>query len=130
MYRLAIASILLALASAATADTRADYLLHCGGCHLPNGDGDLPNVPSLHNNLGKMLATPEGREYLYRVPGSAQAQVDDEGLARILNWILQEYNADTLPDDFTPITANEVSEGRSHILADPLKFRAEFFPGL
>ena len=130
MYRLAIVLVLLGVASAAGADSRADYLLHCGGCHLPTGYGDPPNVPSLHGDMGRMVATPEGREYLYRVPGAAQAQVDDERLAGIINWILQEFNADTLPEDFTPVTAAEVSEGRPNILADPLKFREQFFPDL
>jgi len=80
--------------------------------------------------MGRMVATAEGREYLYRVPGAAQAQVDDARLAGIINWILQEFNADTLPADFTPVTAAEISEGRPNILADPLRFRKEFFPDL
>lgn len=130
MVRAIIVLICLTIACAAMADPRADYLLHCGGCHLPSGAGDPPNVPSLHGDMGRMVATPEGREYLYRVPGAAQAQVDDARLAGIINWILQEFNADTLPADFTPVTVAEISEGRPKILADPLKFRKEFFPEL
>jgi mono/diheme cytochrome c family protein len=128
MRRLFVASALLLLANAASADARADYLLHCGGCHLPNGNGTPPDVPTLHNDLGTIVGVPRGREYLIRVPGAAQSQIDDAGLARILNWILSEYNAATLPEGFRPISAKEVSASRRKILADPLKFRAEIWP--
>ena len=49
---------------------RINYLLHCGGCHLPDGTGSPPEVPSLHGEIGALAALPEGRRYLARVPGS------------------------------------------------------------
>jgi mono/diheme cytochrome c family protein len=126
--RLAVASLSLLFAGTAVADARADYLLHCGGCHLPDGRGIPPEVPTLNNDLGIIAAQPKGREYLVRVPGAAQSQIDDEGLARIINWVLREFNADTLPKDFKPLTKREVSRYRPNILADPLKYRAEIWP--
>ena len=123
--RIACLLISLLLVDTAFADSRADYLLHCGGCHLPNGRGIPPEVPTLHDEIGVIVGVPRGREYLVRVPGAAQSQIDNAGLAQIINWILAEFNADTLPEDFKPLTEKEVAAYRSKILADPLKFRAE-----
>ncbi len=39
-----------------------------------------------------------------------------------------EFNSDTLPDNFKPLTVNEVKRARSQVLADPVKYRAEHFP--
>ena len=42
--------------------------------------------------LGSLLATPAGRAYLVRVPGVAQAPLDDERLAALLNWVSRELS--------------------------------------
>lgn len=103
---------------------RVAYLLHCGGCHLADGRSNPPEVPDLRDELGKIVAVPGGRDYLARVPGASQAPVSDEDLARILNWVLHQFNADTLPADFTPLTGEEVGRSRRNVLTDPLKHRA------
>lgn len=114
----------LALASAASADPKTDYLLYCRGCHLENGAGVPPDVPSLHNTLGRLLASPAGRAYIVRVPGVAQTPMDDARLAAVLNWVLLEFNAATLPETFLPYSASEVGDARRDTLDDPLKLRA------
>ena len=119
--------LLLALAAPAQADTRTDYLLHCGGCHLSDGSGAPDDVPSLRDDLGRIITVAEGRGYLVRVPGSSQAMLDDAELAAVINWVLTEFNSATLADDFEPLTAEEVQEARSDVLMDPLKFRAELW---
>ncbi len=106
------------------AEQRANYLLHCGGCHLPDGRGNPPEVPSLRDELGRIVTVPGGRAYLVQVPGSSQAPVTDSELANIINWILAEFNADTLQPDFKALTAKEVGKARRDTLADPLKHRA------
>jgi mono/diheme cytochrome c family protein len=121
-------SLLLLFALSARADAEKNYLLHCSGCHLPNGIGDPPNAPTLRDTIGKIVATPEGRDYIIRVPGSAQTPMSDEQLADVLNWMLTEFNSDTLPNNFKPLSAKEVSKSRDRILADPLKYRARFWP--
>ena len=103
---------------------RDAYLLHCGGCHLADGRSNPPEVPDLRDELGKIVAIPGGRDYLARVPGASQAPVTDEDLARILNWVLHRFNADSLPADFTPLTGEEVGRSRRNVLKDPLKHRA------
>lgn len=74
-----------------------------------------------------MLAVPEMRGYLVRVPGASQAPLSDADLADVVNWILKEFNADTLPENFRQLTTAEVSEAREYPLADPLKHRIQFW---
>ena len=106
------------------AAARFDYLLHCSGCHRTDGRGSAPDVPSLRGPVGSRRETPQGREYIARVPEVAQSPLDDEDLARLLNWVLREFNADTLPARFRPLDGDEVGAARARILADPLRARA------
>jgi mono/diheme cytochrome c family protein len=122
------AGILLAIAATTSADPRVDYLLHCAGCHLADGRGSPPSVPSLAGPLGRIVSSPEGRDYLARVPGASQAPISDDALAAVLNWVLLEFNRATLPRDFKPLTAGEVAHSRARVLADPLKLRRELWP--
>ena len=107
----------------AAGDAQARYLLHCRGCHLANGTGVPPDVPTLVDEIGRLVATPVGREYVVRVPGVSQSALNDEGLASVLNWILETFNADTLPADFRPYSTGEIAEARKKVLADPLRYR-------
>lgn len=122
------AAMLIGIAPLAHADPKVDYLLHCSGCHMPDGSGLSHVVPTLHDVPGRMLAKPEGRSYIVRVPGAAQAPISDRKLAQVLNWILTEFSSTTLPDDFQPLTAEEVARSRSQLLADPLKYRRTNWP--
>ena len=112
----------------AQADPRADYLLHCGGCHLPNGAGVPPEVPSLQNEIGRLVASPAGRDYIARVPGASQVPISDAKLAEVLNWVLLTFNAQSLPAGFSALTADEVGRSRRNVLADPEKYRQQFWP--
>lgn len=129
MQRVFAAAALLAVAVPSFADPHADYLLYCRGCHLHTGDA-VPdaNIPSLHE-LAPLLESAEGREYLIRVPGVSQTAMSDEKVAAVLNWVLAEFNADTLPENFEPYTADEVGRARDKVLIDPLKAREEILAG-
>lgn len=72
-----------------------------------------------------MMTVQEMRSYLVRVPGSAHSPLNDADLAAVVNWILSEFNADTLPSDFKPISEEEVAKARESILADPLQYRID-----
>jgi hypothetical protein len=122
------AGVLGAIAVTASADPRADYLLHCAGCHLTDARGVPGAVPSLAGPLGRLVSSPAGRDYIARVPGAAQAPISDEGLAAVLNWLLLEFNRDSLPRDFKPLRGSEVARSRSQVLADPLRLRNELWP--
>jgi mono/diheme cytochrome c family protein len=119
---------LLFVAPLAQADPKVDYLLHCSGCHMPDGSGLTDVVPNLHDTMGRIVAEPEGRTYIVRVPGASQAPISDEKLTEVLNWMLTEFSSDTLPENFKPLTVKEVKRARSRLLADPLKYRATLFP--
>jgi mono/diheme cytochrome c family protein len=90
---LAFAGLALWAATAANAAPPPveDYLLHCSGCHHADGAGVPGVVPPL-SGLAPFLATPAGRAYLVRVPGVAQASLDDERLAALLNWVMREMS--------------------------------------
>ena len=107
------------------ASPRINYLLYCTGCHAVDGAGKPPHVPSLREELGRMISVPEMRSYLVRIPGASQAPISDSDLSAVINWLLHEFNSDTLPANFEEYTVEEVSNARRDILADPLKYRAE-----
>ena len=109
------------------ASPRINYLLYCSGCHRPLGEGNPPNVPTLHNELGLMMSVQEMRGYLARVPGSAHAPITDAELTDVLNWMQEQFNADTLPEDFKKLTVEEVTKAREESLADPNQYRADFW---
>jgi len=131
MRRTVVASCfgLVLAAACATAGAndyaRQSYLLHCAGCHLPDGSGSKPNdVPSLHGIPGHFAKIPEGRAFLTQVPGIAYSPLGNEEVAEILNWMLREYSKDTLPADFVPFTTAEVAKLRETRPAEIFKVRA------
>ncbi|PCJ22384.1 MAG: hypothetical protein COA96_14640 [SAR86 cluster bacterium] len=119
--------LLLLISSAFAASPRINYLLYCSGCHRPTGEGNPPNVPTLHNELGEMLAVSEMRSYLVRIPGASQAPIDDADLTAVINWVLTEFNTETLPSGFQYFNVDEVTMARKKVLADPLKYRKKYW---
>lgn len=122
-----LTALLTAFGPSAVAADKAEinYLLYCGGCHLHDGRGAPPEVPTLHDVPGRIESMNGGRDYLVRVPGAAQAPMTDADLAVVLNYLLETFSSATLADDFKPYTATEVASYRRNILQDPLKRRAE-----
>ena len=111
-----LATMLVALAAwrpAARADlsARSNYMIHCQGCHLADGTGHEPDVPSLAQ-LGRFVALDAGRRYLAQVPGASQAPISDRELAAVLNWVLATFSAGALPADFSGYTEGEVARYR------------------
>lgn len=122
---LGVALAALTCAAQATDFGRQNYLLHCSGCHLPDGSGSKPNdVPTLHGIPGHFAAIPEGRAFLTQVPGIAYSSLSDAEVAEILNWSLLEFSRETLPENFTPFTTEEVARLRAVRPADVFKVRA------
>ncbi len=106
------------------ADAEQSYMLHCGGCHMADGDGAPPEVPGL-KDLGEIVQLRGGRDYLVQVPGASQAPITDDELTVIVNYILRAFNAATLPESFMPLSLEEVSQARQLSLNDPLSARAQ-----
>ncbi len=120
---------LLATAGAHPEEPKVAYWLHCAGCHLLDGTGAPPDIPTLIAEPGVIAALPGGREYLIRIPGVAQAGMDDARLAGVLNYMLQAFSPAELPARFTPFSAEEVGRYRTRVLKDPLKARERLLAG-
>lgn len=107
---------------AAKPRVQVDYALHCQGCHLPDGRGMAGKVPDLRGALGRFLEVPGGRAYLVQVPGVATSRLDDEGTARLLNWLVVQLGPPTTCRP-APFTAAEVALLRRNWLrkARPLR---------
>jgi mono/diheme cytochrome c family protein len=104
---------------------RIDYMLHCQGCHAADGSGFPGAVPRLKGEVGKFLQVPGGREFLVQVPGVAQSMLEDAALARVLNWMVREFDPVHTPTDVVPYTAGEVSRLRAHKLVDVTSLRTQ-----
>ena len=115
---LALAAVLFAAGARAEQPPAVNYMLHCMGCHLADGSGGPPDVPDVRGEMGRLLAVEGGRQYLVQVPGAAQAPVSDAELAGIVNYMLESFNGETLPEDYRPLTEDEVAGWRKDWLPD------------
>jgi hypothetical protein len=93
-----------------------DYTLECAGCHRADGSGTPGSVPALRDSVARFLAVPGGREYLARVPGVAQAPLDDPALAAVLDWMVDHFDRAHVPAGFVPYTGEEVGRLRKQPL--------------
>ncbi len=125
---------LVALAAAAALGTaklpdsgrspETNYMLHCQGCHRPDGSGLPGEVPDLRNQVARFLAAPGGRAFLVQVPGAANAPLSDADLAALLGWLLRRFDSGHLPAGFAPYTADEVGALRKSPLSKVKEARA------
>jgi mono/diheme cytochrome c family protein len=116
---LIVGLLLFAGVAAADADrARQNYLLHCMGCHGEDGLGLEGRVPSFRNTLARISASPQGRDYVLRVPGVTQATLDDAQTAEVLNWVLVQFSATDAARRVAPFTAAEVARARQRPLLD------------
>ncbi len=95
-----------------------NYRLHCEGCHLADGSATPGKVPALAGSVARFSHSAEGREYLVRVPGVANATLDDADLAALLDWTLRRFDLAHLAPGFAPYTAEEVARWRRQPLVD------------
>ncbi len=111
-------ALVLGTGTATAGNPQIDFMLECRGCHLADGTGSQGSVPSLRNSMAEFLTVPGGREFLVRVPGSAQAPLDDEALAGVLNWMLEEFGPQEIARRTKPYSADEVARLRKTPLLD------------
>ena len=100
-------------------------MLHCQGCHRADGSGLPGSVPSMKNFVSNFLLVSGGRDFLIRVPGSANSSLSDKDLAELLNWMLTELSTQALPEHFEWYTEAEVKRVRASVLVDVVAYRAE-----
>ena len=126
MHNLSVLAIILfllifnvALAAEGSSNLgRQNFILNCQGCHLPDASGSPGLVPRMNDFIGNFLHVDGGREFIVRVPGSANAPIDDQELADVLNWLLMNFSQQQIPEDFVPYSGEEVGKLRRQPLID------------
>jgi hypothetical protein len=63
------------------------YLTSCGGCHGIEGVSARHAVPTLRGLTGSFLCTPEGRDFLVRLPDVALTPLSDRMLTEVMNFV-------------------------------------------
>ncbi|HSP97096.1 MAG TPA: c-type cytochrome [Candidatus Dormibacteraeota bacterium] len=114
----------------ARADDAYNYVMHCRGCHGPQGQGAPGGAPDLRDSVGRFLLVPGGREYLIRVPGTSDSELDDAQTAALLNWMVREFGPASVAADFVPFTTAEVTAHRRPPLLDVAATRAALLSAL
>lgn len=116
----AVAVALLATqAVAAGSSPKVNYMLHCSGCHGPEGAGNPGvGIPDMRGSIGHFPKAKYGREFLIQVPGTSQTSMNDADVAVMMNWMLQQFSAAEVPAGTLPYTEQEVRQLRANRLAD------------
>jgi hypothetical protein len=125
---LAVAAATLPLGWAAAAcayGPRVNYQLQCMGCHHADGAGEEGRVPSVRRTLVRLSGFPEGRDFVMRVPGVAQAPLSDAEIAALLNWMARNVSDVALPAGFADYTAAEVAAARHRPLSAVRELRSQ-----
>jgi hypothetical protein len=107
----AAASIALSWAAVNTAwgyQPAVNYQLHCMGCHLADGSGQMGRVPSIRRSLVLFSGFLEGRNYVVRVPGVAQSPLSDADTAALLNWMAKNLSDVPIRPGFADYSAAEI----------------------
>lgn len=128
MARYLLTACLVLGASAALADgaphlgkPRADYILHCAGCHGMTGEGTVQGgVPPFPGSVGHIAGSDIGRSYIMHVPGVISTGMNDAEIAEVLNYILDNWGQGA-----EPFTAQEVTRRRAIEIGDVVAYRRE-----
>ncbi len=110
--------------SQSDAQAREDYIMNCQGCHSPTGEGN-GDVPAMKEYIGHFFKVEGGREFLVQVPGTANAALNDERLATMLNWMIAEFGGSSLPESLQPFGAEEVGALRVNALTEVDNLRSK-----
>jgi mono/diheme cytochrome c family protein len=100
------------------------YLLHCSGCHGPDGMGEnRADVPPLPPLVGNLLRDPQGRLYVVNVGGVVTSNLGNADTAAVLNWVMHAFGSTTLPSNVLDFDAEEVRSLRAERRADSVGLR-------
>jgi len=105
-----------------------NYQMFCQGCHVADGSGHK-SVPELKGFIHKFMSSQQGREYLIRVPGSANSTLNNEELAELMNWMLREFG-NSQEAQWQPYQAEEVGEYRKRPLNETVRYRENLIASL
>ncbi|WP_321396275.1 c-type cytochrome [Emcibacter sp.] len=115
------------LASAAPAKTGEQLYKRCSACHLDTGEGVPGSYPAIAGRLKPLAVSEAGREYLVLVlkaglmgpltvdgvsyssmmPAQAAA-LKEGGIAKVLNYVMEDLNGFAGDENWTPFTEEEV----------------------
>lgn len=126
---LLVGATLTAFSSVAVGQQRspaANYMSHCVGCHLPDGTGLPPDVPNLGVGFSYLIDSPEGRDFITRVPGVTGALLTPAEIADLLNWMVARFYPEGT--EFASFSADEIIQGKTKPLHNPMEYRKELFP--
>lgn len=118
-----MACVVSATAHAGDTRARADYMIHCQGCHVPDGSGLEGKVPDLRASLPMLLSVKGGRAFLVQVPGSSMSALSDARLASTLNWMVRNFTSLKTDQQFRDYTEAEIENMRPQRLEDVLATR-------
>ena len=110
-------------------EPHVNYMLHCMGCHTPDGRGEPGRVPSVRDTLIPLASKPAGRRFLIQVPGSAQSRLSDSDLAEVLNWMVDNLSAVSSKGPVQKFTAAEVAAYRHQPLVAVKEERRRLIAG-
>jgi len=100
----------------------ANYVLHCSGCHMPDGSGKpAAGIPDMRVTVPQLLATPAGRAFLVQVPGTSGSSLTDAEIAELMNWMVPAL---TGRSGVVAFTTEEVTRYRNDRLDDVAAHRA------
>jgi hypothetical protein len=82
-------------------------------------------IPVLRDRVGYFLCTPEGRDYLIRLPNVAYSAIaDNQELAEMMNFVVFGLGGASAPKTAKPFTAAEVGRLRKDALSTQSLIRA------
>ena len=93
-----------------------NWTMSCRGCHGSHAEGTEGGAPNMAGQVSRFLKVEGGRQYLVRVPGVAFANLSDSEVAELLNWMLENFDKENIPDSFSPYDEKEVSRLRGNPL--------------
>lgn len=96
------------------------YLRLCGGCHGIQGVSAPELVPTLKDEVGRFLCTPESRDYVVRLPNIALAPVSDAMLAQLLNFVVFGMGRASVPAGAPQYDAVEIARLRQRPITSDL----------
>lgn len=102
---------------------RVDYLLHCSGCHGTKGNGTITGgIPAFPNSISHIASYENGRNYILQVPGVITTNMSDPEIARVLNYILEEWGDGA---EVAPFSGPEVTRRRALPAREVAEYRRE-----
>lgn len=124
LLAVALGGLMASPVSAGEISDHTLYMLHCSGCHDHDGSG-LPSagIPPFPGIVGSLLKHKDGRHYLSSVPGVVNSGLPPADLARLLNYVLDQWGGPQRPKNAAPFTGEEVARLRAQPVDDIFHMR-------